>query len=392
MTRLAITADVHADDYFSRIDPETGMNARFVDMVTTARNVASQAHHLDADALIVAGDYTESKTPARSPRAAKIAQAFDAGPKRQVHLRGNHDAEWAGESIVSLFGRTDGWDGYTVPGMSIIGDPTDPANAVVICVIPYLDRKWARVLPELANETDAVVYHELAERYLTMARGMYEMVTRGGARNVVFVGHQQLRGAQMTDTQRAFLGERDLLIDANDLGSIGYTAVVMGHVHRPQLVAAPAPGNGLTGPVIYAGSQERVDFAEEHEDKSFVLLDIGPSGLERWETIPIYGRRFVTLRGSANFDGAEVEGAIVRAIDLNVEVDGDLLRHDLMTAGAFAVTSVKRPKVERAATRAARAVADAGGPDEQLAAYFAGRPNAERLVERGRRILSEVVA
>jgi exonuclease SbcD len=380
MTRIAITADVHADDYsWARVDPETGMNARFNDMVGTARWVAAEARARDAEVLVMCGDYTESKVPARAPRAAKIARAFDAGPDVQVHLRGNHDAEWAGDSIVSLLERTRLWSGFTVPGIRELAD-------VAICAIPYLDRKYARVLPGMEGLTDAALYARLREEYLDIARGHFALAMKRGPRQAILVGHQQLAGSDMTDSQRSFLGDLDLVVDARALSEIGFAAVVMGHVHRAQEVVAA--GGAASGPVLYAGSQERVDFAEEHEAKSFVILELGPSGLTSVERIDIPARRFVTLRSGA-FDPEAVAGAVVRAVDLEPSIDRALLRHDLEAAGAFAVTGVEVARPQRHATPAARAIADAGSPDQQLVAALAGDPDADRLLARGREFMTE---
>jgi DNA repair exonuclease SbcCD nuclease subunit len=62
-------------------------------------------------------------------------------------------------------------------------------------------------------------------------------------------------------------------------------AVLCGHVHRHQVLRAP----GLP-PVIYAGSTERTSFAEAGEAKGFVLLELGPGGLERLEFRPLPDR------------------------------------------------------------------------------------------------------
>lgn len=155
MTRLVIAADLHVDDYGSRIDPETGQNSRFLDSLECARFAAATARELDAAALVVAGDYTEHRSPA-PPRVAAIVDALRTGPARQVHVRGNHDSERAGRSIVDVLGAIDGWDGFTRPGIARVED-------VAVCAIPFLGASWIRAQAGLELVVLVSHHSDLAE-------------------------------------------------------------------------------------------------------------------------------------------------------------------------------------------------------------------------------------
>lgn len=370
MTRLAITADLHVDDY-------DGIPGRFDDILRTVAWVARTARDRGAEVLVVAGDYSESRTPVRAPRVVKIAAALAEGPDRQIHVRGNHDGEWQGESIVTDLARTPGWTGYSArPGFELVGD-------VAVCAIPFLDRPWLRTQPGFEMVPESDIFNALAEQYLTIARALYAQAMAAGAAAAVLVGHQQLRGARMTDKQVAFLGDLDLLVDARALSAIGYAAVVLGHVHRAQAVV-----DDPASPVIYAGSVERVDFAEENEEKSFVLLDV-VDGRATIERILTPARRYVTFDGDAPFGAdPDLRGAVVRFVNAPADADLASLRRVAEQAGAFAVTDIRRAHVETEAP--------VGGMDESLSAeealveYFADDPDREALLELGRSILAEV--
>ena len=47
--------------------------------------------------------------------------------------------------------------------------------------------------------------------------------------------------------------------------------VALGHIHKPQCI------RGMSH-VRYAGSLDRMDFGEKYDDKSIVLVEIGPRG------------------------------------------------------------------------------------------------------------------
>ncbi len=374
MARLAILADVHADDY-------PGIPGRFDEILETVRWVGQQAVARGADALLCLGDYTESKQPVRAPRAVKIAQAFAAGPERQIHVRGNHDTEWRGASIVTDLARTPGWSGYAAPDWELVAD-------VAVCAIPYLSPAWLRTQPDYQLLPDAGIHRVLAETYLAIARGLFAEAMAAGADAAILVGHQQLAGGRMTESQAVFLGDLDTVIDSRALASIGYAAVVMGHVHRGQAVI-----DEPVCPVLFAGSIERVDFAEEAEEKSFLLVDVDPSGLlpVTIERIPTPARRYVTLPGEPFLDNpadADVAGAVVRVVDLPPDADTAAVRRLLEAAGAHAVTSIR--------TRPVEAETPAGGMDESLSAeqlleaYFADDPDREAMVGLCRRLLEAV--
>lgn len=382
MTRVAMAADLHVDSYLSRIDPASGLNLRELDFLRTTAWVARRARELECEALVVAGDFTESKVPPKAPRVARIRRALLEGPARQIHIRGNHDSEQAGDSIVTELAATPGWTGHMAPGFEMVGD-------LAVCVIPFMERKWLRAQEAFHGVADADVYRVLAEQYLVIARGLKVAADTAGARHAILVGHQQLAGGRMNDSQAAFMGDLDLVVDARALSAIGYAAVVFGHVHRGQTVIdEPAC------PVVFAGSIERVDFAEEAEAKSFLVVDVvdGRATIERVETP---ARQFVTLRDIGEVLVTEhpydhVKDAVVRVLDLDPAADVAAIRANLVAAGAFEIASiaVRRPE----ATTATGGMSEALAPAAALEAYFAADPDHEVLVERGRQLLQDVAA
>lgn len=375
MTRLAFVADVHADDYGSRIDAASGLNARFRDSLQVIEWIGVEARRQEAVALVSLGDYSEQKNPAPW-RVAKIAQAFAAGPTRQVHIRGNHDSVRGGDSIVTLLGRTADWTGVPRPAVHLIDD-------VAICAIPYVDRSWARTQEGMEAVPDAEVFGYLAGQILTIAAGLFAQTQDLGAKASVLCLHQTIAGARMTESQTAFLGDQQIVVDGRALAAIGFEAVVAGHIHRHQLVV-----DGDC-PVLYVGSPHRVDFGEEGEAKGFVVADVGPGRFD-WQFVETSARRFVTLRAGTAYEKADLEGAIVRCLDVDPSEDVAAFRRTLEEAGAFEIAEIRHAPLADAAI--AGGLAETLSAEEALSAYFADDPDAEALVDRGRGILQEVGA
>ena len=388
MTRIAFTADLHIDAYGQRIDPETGLNARLVDYLNTLQSIVDPGY-AGADALVIAGDFTERRHPA--PWLVSLIRGrLSHGPASQVYLRGNHDGEIAGGSIVNVL--DDGFDdpmdaveerrvGVSRPSLQAIGFDT------VLACIPYLDRHWLRAQPGMEHVPDDEVYAILAEQIVTIAAGLYAEAKRDHPdAGVVLVLHQTLAGAHMSETQQAFLGDRGTVVDAGRLAAIGFEGVIAGHLHRHQSL------EGLGCPVIIPGSIERVDFGEEREAKGFILADVGPGHFE-WRFLETPARRFVTVdyADGAPFPGIEaIDGAVVRAINVDPAVPIDDVRKVLELAGAWDIDSIRKRPV--AAPELAGGLSEAMSPLDAMVEYFRDDPYEVELTAEGHRILSEVTA
>lgn len=384
MTRIAIAADLHVDDFGTKVDPATGLNARFVDGLQATRYIAEQSVALGAEALVVAGDYTEHKAPA-PPRVARILEELRRGPARQIHVRGNHDSERAGRSIVDVLGQVEGWAGVTTSRIEMVED-------VAVCVVPFVGKSYLRAQPGMESLDQDKFFQRAREIYLGEARKLFVDAQQLQPRSTILVGHQQLSGGRMSDTQMAFLGDMDLVVDARALQSIGYAAVVFGHVHRGQTVI-----DDPVCPVVFVGSAHRVDFAEEMEEKSFVLLDV-EGGRVKVDRVVIPARRFVTVDAGAwpiepehgGPDSSILAGAVVRVLNVPVEDDIASIRRTLEALGAFDIQEIRRRPVS--GTAVVGGLSEGLTPSEALVEYFADDVDREVLVERGRQILAEVAA
>ncbi len=112
----------------------------------------------------------------------------------------------------------------------------------------------------------------------------------------------------------------------------GFAAVLCGHIHRAQLLTSDLRGRPLAAPVLYPGSVERTGFAERHEAKGFVVLELEPDGsaagrLAGWEfrKLPARPMAVVTVDAS-RLDAEALEGR---------------LRHELEALPADAVVQLR---------------------------------------------------
>ncbi len=149
----------------------------------------------------------------------------------------------------------------------------------------------------------------------------------------VLVAHAGLDGARITRNS----GERELHVGEMYMTSparvppMDYGA--FGHVHRPQ--ALPGGGRGR-----YAGSPMQLDFGEEGEDKSAVLVELSPGVPARTELLPLTGPRRLR-RVSVDLDDLEKDARRLaesgRAEILAVTVRTETHQRDLseLVRGAY---------------------------------------------------------
>lgn len=97
--------------------------------------------------------------------------------------------------------------------------------------------------------------------------------------------HQAVEGATVGPSGFAFRSGDDVLPGRGV--PRGFAAVLSGHIHRAQVLRRDLGGRPLESPVLFAGSTDRISFAERFEPKGTFLLRVGANGAEggaaKWE-------------------------------------------------------------------------------------------------------------
>jgi exonuclease SbcD len=207
---------------------------------------------------------------------------------------------------------------------------------------------------------------------------------------------------------------REPVIPLTDLEGLGYESIVLGHIHKPQMLSAGVLTEDSNGshhasgnPIFYVGSPNVIDFGEAESAHGVWILDT-----EDWSTrfVPVEDRPFVTLSldefiGQWEETGYRVFGDTVRGAVVRVRytgtpeqaarVDHAKIRAALLEAGAEKVYAIQATIIRPDRARVA-------GVDENLDATEAMRlwlesvgiegERAKELQERGQRFLEEARA
>jgi DNA repair exonuclease SbcCD nuclease subunit len=145
--------------------------------------------------------------------------------------------------------------------------------------------------------------------------------------------HQTVEGA--TVENHVFRSGADV-VRGRDLPA-GFAAVLCGHIHRAQVLTHDLRGRPLAAPVLYPGSVERTSFAERHEAKGFMVLELEPDGsaagrLTRWEfrELPARPMAVVTLDAS-RLDAEALEARLRQELEalpadavVQLRIEGEL--------------------------------------------------------------------
>ncbi|MEO0756668.1 MAG: exonuclease subunit SbcD [Cyanobacteria bacterium J06648_16] len=282
-------SDIHLGSGFShgRTNPETGLNTRLEDFVSTLSRCIDAAIEQSVDLVLFGGDAFPDATPPPIVQQA-FAQQFRRLVDAQIPtilLVGNHDQHSQGMGGASLcIYRTLGIPGFVV-GDKLETHPIQTASGPVqVVTLPWLTRSTLLTRPE----TEGLSMGDVGELLLDRLRVALEAEIRqlDPAVPAILLAHV------MTDTAR-FGAERFLAVGKGFTVPMSLLArpcfdyVALGHVHKHQVICQ----NPL---MVYPGSIERVDFSEEKEDKGYVMLSLD-KGKAEMSFCPLPARPFRTI-------------------------------------------------------------------------------------------------
>jgi len=138
------------------------------------------------------------------------------------------------------------------------------------------------------------------DRFPALLAEARKLATGGEADVRLLCLHQCVEGATCGPGNFTFRDGDDVIRRADLPADVA--AVLSGHVHRHQILRAP----GLP-PVVYAGSVERIGFAEVGEPKGAVRVVLDRSGLRSIQFLPHRVRPMLVLR--PRLEGLDAAGA-----------------------------------------------------------------------------------
>lgn len=356
--RIVHTSDWHAGRLWKRVP-------RLDELGRALGSMADFVEREAIDLVLMTGDVFDSGAP--HPDAERMVfevlrRLGRAAPV--VVIAGNHDdprrleawgtfAELANVRCIARPAPPDRGGLLRVPSR-------DGREVALVAPIPFAPIKWFITAAGLADETSAMS---------TYARRVAELAAAYAARFSsdtinVLMAHAHVEGAKLARSERAVhLGDQWAVTPQQLPTAATYTA--LGHIHKPQAVRHA---------VEYAGSPLQLDFGEEGEDKSFVVVEAAAGVPAKVERVRYEGGRpLVTFSGGWDALAAQAE-TLKAAGHLRVflelaEVEAEIVRRVRELVPNAVSVQLKLPEV---------ATADAPRPGHGASAIELYRAYCER--------------
>jgi exonuclease SbcD len=329
MVLLAV-CDVHEGINFGfRVDPETGISERSLDL---HRNFVRAAQHAIAnrmDLFIVGGDLFDRThvSPAFRELVRKdvIEPLGEAGIETWL-VAGNHDQPRLWSRGTSL----DDFRGY--PHVKVFREPaveraTVDGEDITFLIIPYLHPEHIadRVRERLGEEVPREQAFEMGRRMLK--EWMRKRAEEAGDGRVLLLGHYYVEGAKVrsTDYPEVLPGEFSFTLD---MIPSAVELAIFGHIHLHQAVGDR---------VVYVGAPERVDWGERKDPKGFLSYAPG----DGWSFHPLPTRPMIKVDVDAR--GQNPTAAVLEALKedikdalVRVEIRMEEGQRELLDEGSMA--------------------------------------------------------
>ena len=403
--RILHFADLHLGvENYGHIDPATGLSTRLLDILGVLDRLVDFALNNKVDLVLFCGDAYKSREPSPTQQrefARRINKLSEAGVPTFL-LIGNHDLPNAAGRATS----TEIFSTLSVKNIIVSSRPDiyrvqTRSGDVQLASLPWL-RRSALLSKE---DTRNLNFEQINER---MQQALINIINAHAARldpalPSVLAAHVWVMGATLGTEKSMSIGQEHIL-PVSSVGNPAFDYIALGHIHKNQVL-------NNNPPVVYAGSLQRIDFGDEHDEKGFYVVDISQESGNKKTTIefhPLPGRRFLTLKvnlrptdlnpmvsinQAIEAHKAETEDAIVRLdITLPAEIEGLLNDTEIRNALNDAhFTTISRDVKRETRLRLGKWSAEEVSPMDALKLYLeskkTSRERANVLLEYGKRLI-----
>lgn len=291
--KILHTADWHIGQFKGPV--VDGVNLRSQDTVNCLNYMIKVAEEEKPDIVCVSGDvfHQEQIGPARYSDEMIVATdtitKLAGVAKAVIVMRGtpNHDGGGQFRVLSKMFANTGNVHIVTSP--TVLRTP----YADIACIPGFDKQEFRSRFPGLSADEE----NEAWTSYISsMVMGL-----RAECHNTsILMAHYTVPGCNMESGQTSFFTNFEPVIPREALEAAGYEAVLLGHIHRPQIL------NGLHN-VFYSGAINAMNFNDEGQERGFWIHEFSDTGkLTKGHNCITPYRRFYTI----TWDTEEVEAYI----------------------------------------------------------------------------------
>lgn len=363
--KLAAIADLHVGlKTYSKTDPVTHLSFRELEVLDNLRKIITNILDKNINILVIAGDIYHSINISASLQNEVNKILFSAANKglKIIAIDGNHDRRKLDTSVSPLE----------------VFSTLDINNIIHSRLYKEVDIDNIKfvLLPTYATSDEVKDYLEKVDK----------------SKPIIVIGHFSVAGAKMNDW---LVAENEEYIDLNAFKKDNIKYVILGHLHKPQILNKKDPM------IFYTGSLQRTDFNEENQEKGYWILD---TNLQTHEFIPINTLNFYTIKDSLkehslsdivdNIDNNRVNNAVIRVIlEVNDEYklsneDKEYLMKYLTDLGASSISLKTQTEVTQR-TRNTQ-LTEGLSIEKSIDTYFKDQPRSEERIKLAKEILTSL--
>ena len=203
-----------------------------------------------------------------------------------------------------------------------------------IATLPWSPASYFATVRGGASLDRDELHRDIATHLLEAARGLFAQM--GDDRPRILLAHWNVSGAVSSSGADTSIF-REVTLPLDELAAIGFDAVVLGHIHRPQILDAERR-------VFYVGSPMPLNFGEADHPHVAWILDTDAGLMQIPLDFPPL--QTIRLRPAIPETFTLVQGATVKVVLRGTEaevagVDQAQLRRELLEQGAAKVWSIQ---------------------------------------------------
>lgn len=284
------TADWHIGQFKGPV--EDGVNLRSLDTVKCLEYMVEKAKEEKPDLVCISGDvfHQEQIGPVRYSdemvTATRIIDELSKVSKSVVVMRGtpNHDGAGQFRVLTKMLEHNKKVAVVTTP--QVISTPI----ADIVCIPGFDKQEFRAKFPGLSAEEENLTWtNHISEMVMGLRAQCSQTNIVADMVPAILMAHYTVPGCNMESGQTSFFSNFEPVIPREALQTAQFDAVLLGHIHRPQML------EGLEN-VFYSGAINAMNFNDEGQKRGFWIHEFEKKSLKKGHLYETPYRKFQTIK------------------------------------------------------------------------------------------------
>lgn len=318
--KILHTADWHIGQF--KGPTQDGVNLRGLDTVKCLEYMVEVARNEFPDIVCVSGDifHQEQIGPSRYSEemvtATRIIEELSKTCKLVIVMRGtpNHDGAGQFKVLEKMFEKN--------PKVEIVTEPKIVSTPIAdfVCIPGFDKQEFRAKFPGLSSDEENAQWTQyISEMVLGLRAQCSNTNVLPDRKPAILMAHFTVPGCNMESGQTSFFANFEPVIPRETLQAANYEAVLLGHIHRPQMI------EGLHN-VFYSGAINSMNFNDEGQDRGFWIHEFESGRV-------VKGHRYTTPYREFKKQELRSMRLLFRKLKKNFKISMRIARRELLLLG-----------------------------------------------------------